>query len=86
MTLAFRLRHELPDAIVQSAVNYWIRESTTIGGANALIFDGRPFSQNGRSIKIDLNVSLSHRDRHLVLAAALAISDRFFAVRLSARA
>jgi hypothetical protein len=38
MMLAHGLRHELPDAIVQSAVNNYVRASA-IGGANALIFD-----------------------------------------------
>jgi len=36
--LAYRLRQELPDAIVQSAVNYSIRAGT-VGSANAFILD-----------------------------------------------
>src|SRR5712692_9198218 len=51
--LTCRLRHELPDAIVQSAVNYQIR---AVGGASALILDRRPFSKSCRSIKIDVIV------------------------------
>ena len=51
--LTCRLRHELPDAIVQSAVNYQIR---AIGGASAFIPDRRPFSKSCRSIEIDVIV------------------------------
>ena len=51
--LTCRLRHELPDAIVQSAVNYQIR---AIGGASAFIPDRRPFSKSCRSVKIDVIV------------------------------
>jgi len=40
--LTYRLRQELSDAIVQSAVNYSIRASA-VGSANAFILDRRPF-------------------------------------------
>jgi hypothetical protein len=51
--LTCRLRHELPDAIIQSAVNYQIR---AVGGASAFIPDRRPFSKSRRSVEIDVIV------------------------------
>jgi hypothetical protein len=38
VTLAYRLGHELPNAIVQSAANYRIG-TTTVDDTNPLIFD-----------------------------------------------
>jgi hypothetical protein len=51
MMLTHRLRHELPYAIVQSAVNYQIR---AVGGAGPLILNRRPFSKSCRRIKVDV--------------------------------
>jgi hypothetical protein len=60
MMLTGRFGYELPNAIIQSALGYQIRVPT-ISGADALISDGRPFSENGRRIKIDLNFGVAHR-------------------------
>jgi hypothetical protein len=59
MMLGCGFGHELPYAFVKSAVSYQIWSGAK-GGANTFIVEGRPFSENSRSIKIDLNVSLIH--------------------------
>jgi hypothetical protein len=53
------LRHKLPDAVVQTAFGYLIRAST-FRNANSLILDRRPFAKNSKSIKIDLDVGVTH--------------------------
>src|SRR5215208_2978297 len=51
---AFRTRIGDRSNSAQTALGYLIRAST-VRDANALILDRRPFSENGRSIKIDLD-------------------------------
>jgi hypothetical protein len=42
MMLIYRHRHKLPNAFIESAVNYQIGTGAE-GGANAFVVDGRPF-------------------------------------------
>src|ERR1700730_47323 len=56
------LRHKLPYAFVKTALNYQIWASAK-GRANTFVFERRPFSENRRSIKFDLNVGRSHSYR-----------------------
>jgi hypothetical protein len=59
MTLICGLGHELSDAVVQRAIEYQVWTGT-IGDANALIPDRGPFSQNGRSLEIDMTIRMGH--------------------------
>jgi hypothetical protein len=56
------LGHELPYAFVKSAISYQIGTGTP-RLADALVFEWMPFSENCGTIKIDLNVSISHPQR-----------------------
>ena len=62
MMLIYRHRHKLPNAFIESAVNYQIGTGAE-GGANAFVVDGRPFSENCGSIEIDLNAGIIHSYR-----------------------
>jgi hypothetical protein len=59
MMLTGRFGYELPNAIIQSALGYQIRVPT-LAGANPLIPQGRPFSQDRRSIKVNLDLGVAH--------------------------
>ena len=62
LMLIYRHRHKLPNAFIESAVNYQIGTGAE-GGANAFVVDGRPFSENCGSIEIDLNAGIIHSYR-----------------------
>jgi hypothetical protein len=53
MTQGWGFGHELPYALVESA----IRNEVGTRVADALVFEGRPFPEDSRSIKVHLNIS-----------------------------
>src|ERR1700688_3256562 len=61
--LAYWLRLKLLNAIPQSAVNDYIG-TCTLGGGDALAFEGRPLSQDCRGVKVNA-IRIVH-DPHLV--------------------
>ena len=59
MILRCGLRHELSYAFVKRAVEYQIGTGAK-GGANTLVLERGPFSENCGNVKFDLNVSFVH--------------------------
>jgi hypothetical protein len=71
--LTRRLGHELPDAVVQRAIDDQIWPGA-ISDANALIPDGGPFSQNGRSLEIDMTVRMGHYRASFIFISKLLVT------------
>src|SRR5580700_4596867 len=80
MMLRFGLRHELPDALVESAVNDQVRTCAE-GGANAFTVDRWPFSESCGSIEINFDLSVGHPWRLAPLSQQLFVGLRITAAR-----
>ena len=72
MVRTYWFGHELPDAIIQSALGYQIG-ATTISGTNPFIPHRSPLSENGSSIKIDLVFCVAHRSNGSTSLIAVSI-------------